>query len=151
MHHIFGTIYRWCVAAFSGDLWNTLTPVDQVLDGRVVGYRPTSRSTHCSSKAGHIQEINPGTCCTCCVTKDQREPSACNSTQITCERVHWRVEWRSIFFRDESRFSLLASDGHTGVRRRTGERHRPHQASCCGGPSVRPTTRGQIWCFCKVK
>ena len=31
-----GTMYRWCVAAFSSDLCNIHTPVDQVLDGRVV-------------------------------------------------------------------------------------------------------------------
>ena len=34
--HILGTMYRWCVAAFSSGLWNTPIPVDQVLDGRVV-------------------------------------------------------------------------------------------------------------------
>ena len=31
-----GTMYWWCVAAFSSGLWNILIPVDQVLDGRVV-------------------------------------------------------------------------------------------------------------------
>ena len=30
------TMYPWCVAAFSSGLWNILTPVDQVLDGRIV-------------------------------------------------------------------------------------------------------------------
>ena len=34
--HMLGTVYRWCVAAFSSVLWNILTPVGQVLDGRVV-------------------------------------------------------------------------------------------------------------------
>ena len=31
-----GTMYQWCVAAFSSGLWNIPTPVHQVLDGRVV-------------------------------------------------------------------------------------------------------------------
>ena len=35
--HMLGTIYRWWVLAFSSGLWNIpTTPVDQVLDGRVV-------------------------------------------------------------------------------------------------------------------
>ena len=31
-----GTVYRWCVADFSSDLWNIPTPIDQVLDGHIV-------------------------------------------------------------------------------------------------------------------
>ena len=31
-----GTMYRWCVAAFNNGLWNIPTPVDQVLDDRIV-------------------------------------------------------------------------------------------------------------------
>ena len=31
-----GTMYQWCVAAFSSGLWNIPTPVNQILDGRVV-------------------------------------------------------------------------------------------------------------------
>ena len=42
-----GTIYWWCVAAFSSGLWNIPTPVDQVLDDSV--YRFTSISTPCAS------------------------------------------------------------------------------------------------------
>ena len=34
--HMLGSMYRWCVAAFSSVLWNIPTSVDQVLDGRVV-------------------------------------------------------------------------------------------------------------------
>ena len=74
-----------------------------------------SRSTHCVSSGGCLNSIqgrNPGTCCTCCVTKDHWEPSTCSRTQITCasgqpntpwysqaqllwchKRVDWRVEW----------------------------------------------------------
>ena len=80
--HTLGTMYRWCVAAFSSGLWNIFTSVDQVLDGRL--YRRTSRSTHCARSRGRPSSIkgrNPGTCCTCCVTKDHWEPSACSRTQ----------------------------------------------------------------------
>ena len=31
-----GTVYRWCVAAFSSGLWNIPIPIDQVLDGYVI-------------------------------------------------------------------------------------------------------------------
>ena len=41
------------------------------------------------------------------------------------ESVHWRVEWRSVVFSDESRFCLYPSNGHTRVRRRPDERHLP--------------------------
>ena len=119
----------------------------------------TSRSTHC----------------TCCVTKDHWEtpataglrsrvplarlPLTPRHREARRERVDWRVEWRSVFFNDESRFCLYASDGRTRLRRRPGERHLPeciqppHTGPISGltvwGPSV--TTRGHIWCFCRVK
>ena len=32
-------MYRWCIAAFSSGLWNIPTPVDQVLDDRLVQTR----------------------------------------------------------------------------------------------------------------
>ena len=87
---------------------------------------------HCASSGDRIQGRNSGTCCTCCINKDQWEPSACSRTQtrvplarwplttwhsqawlLWChERVDWRVEWHSAVFTDESRFCLYASDGH---------------------------------------
>ena len=45
-----------------------------------------SRLAHFASSSGRpnsIQGRNPGTCCTCCVTKHHWEPSACSRTQIT--------------------------------------------------------------------
>ncbi|GBN76927.1 hypothetical protein AVEN_200071-1 [Araneus ventricosus] len=39
--------------------------------------------------------------------------------------AHWRTEWRSVVFSDESRFCLGASDGRVLVRRRPGERLQP--------------------------
>ena len=112
--HMLGTIYRWCVAAFGSDLWNIPTPTDQVLDGRVIPSQvKIDVSCENSSRPNSIQGRNPETCCTCSVTKDHWEPSACSKTQITCaygqatnytsippstatwchERVDWRVEW----------------------------------------------------------
>ena len=41
------------------------------------------------------------------------------------ERVDWRVEWCSVVFSDESRFCLYASNGHTRVQCRPGERYLP--------------------------
>ena len=34
--HMVGTVYRWCVVAFSSGLWNIPTPMNQVLDGHLV-------------------------------------------------------------------------------------------------------------------
>ncbi|GBO24776.1 hypothetical protein AVEN_88794-1 [Araneus ventricosus] len=59
-----------------------------------------------------------------------RRPVACiPQTQNHCRlrrewcqaRAHWRTEWRSVVFSDESRFYLGASDGRVLVRRRPGE------------------------------
>ena len=111
-------------------------------------YRLLSRSTYCASNGDRPksnQGRNSGKCCTCCDTKDHKEPSACSKTRITrafvrlpftprhrqawvlwCrERVDWRVEWRSFVFSEESRFCLCTSDERRRVRRRPGERHFP--------------------------
>ena len=50
------------------------------------------------------------------------------------EIVVWRIEWRSIFFSDEIRFYLYASDGRTRVRLRPGVRG--HQLQLEGTFSV---------------
>ena len=34
--YMLGTMYRWCVAAFSSDLWNVPTSIDHVLDGHII-------------------------------------------------------------------------------------------------------------------
>ena len=41
------------------------------------------------------------------------------------ERVDWTVEWRSVIFSDENRFSLYASDERTRVQRKSGEKRLP--------------------------
>ena len=54
-----------------------------------------------ASSAGRpkcIQGRNPGTCCTCCVTKDYRELSASSRNQITCASGRARVDWNGALF-----------------------------------------------------
>ena len=34
--HILGTMYQWCVTAYSCGLWNISTPIDLVLDGHII-------------------------------------------------------------------------------------------------------------------
>ena len=86
-------------------------------------------------------------------------PRHCQARLVWCrEKVDWRVEWSSVVFSDESRFCIYASNGRTRVRRRPGECHLPeckrlwHMGPTSGfmvwGASV--TTRGHIWCFCRV-
>ncbi|GFV99945.1 transposable element Tc1 transposase [Trichonephila clavipes] len=54
-------------------------------------------------------------------------PSHCCLRRQWCQaRAHWRTEWRSVVFSDESRFYIGASDGCVMVRRRLGERLQPN-------------------------
>ena len=57
-------------------------------------------------------------------------------------RAHWRTEWRSIVFSDESRFYLGASDGRVLVRRRPGERL---QLNCLRPRHAGPTPGVMFW------
>ncbi|GBL94676.1 Transposable element Tc1 transposase [Araneus ventricosus] len=62
-------------------------------------------------------------------------PIHCRLRREWCQaRAHWRTEWRSVVFSDESRFCLGASDGRVLVRRRPGERLQP--------PCLRPRHTG---------
>ena len=75
------------------------------------------------------------------------------------ERVDWRVDWRPDVCSYENSSYLCASDGRTRLRRRYDERRLPecihprHTGLISGfmvwGTSV--TSRGHIWCFCRVK
>ncbi|GBN18294.1 Transposable element Tc1 transposase [Araneus ventricosus] len=58
------------------------------------------------------------------------------------DRVHWRTEWRSVMFSDESRFCLGASDDRVFVRRRPGERLQP---TCLRPRHKRPTPGVKVW------
>ena len=154
-----GTMFRGCVAAVRSGLWTIPTPIDQVLDGHRV---QTYVTINALCEQWWPTEQHPGTCCTCCVTKDHWEPSACSKTQITCaagQSTIYTTTWCSIVSSEESMFCLYASDGRTHVRHRPSERHlleciRPqHIGPTSGfmvwGPSV--TTCGHMWCFCRVK
>lgn len=57
-------------------------------------------------------------------------------------RAHWRTEWRSVVFSDESRFCLGASDGRVLVRRRPGERLQPN---CLRPRHTGPTPGVMVW------
>ncbi|GBM94684.1 hypothetical protein AVEN_274906-1 [Araneus ventricosus] len=53
-------------------------------------------------------------------------PNHCRLRRQWClARAHWRTEWRSVVFSDESRFCLGVSDGRVLVRRRLGEHLQP--------------------------
>ncbi|GBN63918.1 hypothetical protein AVEN_135855-1 [Araneus ventricosus] len=57
-------------------------------------------------------------------------------------RVHWRTEWRSVVFSDESRLCLGDSDGRVLVRRRPGERRQP---TCLRPRYTGPTPGIMVW------
>ncbi|GFT03853.1 transposable element Tc1 transposase [Trichonephila clavipes] len=60
---------------------------------------------------GQLQAKRPVACI-------QLTPSNCCLRRQWCQaRAHWRTEWRSVVFSDESRFCLGASDGGVLVRR----------------------------------
>lgn len=79
--HMLGTMYRWCVAAFSSGLWNIPTPVDQAPDVRVVQTHvkidalceqrwPTEH--HPGTKSGHMLHLlcHQGPLGTVCLQQD---------------------------------------------------------------------------------
>ena len=83
--HILGTMYRWCVTTFSSSLWNISIPLEHVLDGRAIqSYVKIDALCELGGRPISIHRKNPYIYCTCCVTKEHWEPSACSRTQITC-------------------------------------------------------------------
>ncbi|GBM38420.1 hypothetical protein AVEN_260805-1 [Araneus ventricosus] len=56
--------------------------------------------------------------------------------------VHWRTEWRSVVFSNESRFCLGASNGRVLARRRPGERLQP---TCLRPRHTGPTPGVMVW------
>ncbi|GBN42264.1 Transposable element Tc1 transposase, partial [Araneus ventricosus] len=70
-------------------------------------------------------------------------PNHCRSRREWCQaRAHWRTEWRSVLFSDESRFYLGASDYRVLVRRRPGERLQP---ICLRHRHTGPTSGVTVW------
>ena len=168
--HMLGTMYPWCVAAFRNGLSNIPTPIDEVVDRRVVQTHYASRTASRDEiRAPVAPAVSPRTIGNRLLAAGLRSRVILfrlpliprhNQVRLHCchERVDCRKEWRPVVFSDESMFYLYASDGRTCVRRRPGERHRsefirprhrPHlRLHGVRGASV--TTRAQIGCFCKV-
>ena len=70
-------------------------------------------------------------------------PNHCHLRRQWCQtRAHWRAEWRSVVFSDESRFCLGAIDGRMLVRRGPGERLEP---SCLRRRHTGRTPGVMVW------
>lgn len=70
-------------------------------------------------------------------------PNHCRLRREWCQaRAHWRTEWRSVVFSDESRFCLGRSDSRVLVRRRPGERL---LATCLRPRHTGPTPGVMVW------
>ena len=107
------TMYQWCVSSFSSDLWNIHTPIDYVLDGRVVQthskidsfceqrWLPGKKSTYFAPAlsprtignnllaAGFKSHVPLATL--------PLTPRHHQAQLLWChERADWRVEWHSV-------------------------------------------------------
>ncbi|GBO19986.1 Transposable element Tc1 transposase, partial [Araneus ventricosus] len=70
-------------------------------------------------------------------------PKHCRLRLAWCQaRAHWRTEWRSVVFSDESRFCLGANDGRVLVRRRPGECLQP---TCLWPRHTEPSPGVMLW------
>ncbi|GBM88098.1 hypothetical protein AVEN_190495-1 [Araneus ventricosus] len=73
-------------------------------------------------------------------------PLTPNHCRLRCEwcqaRTHWRTEWRSVVFSDESLFCLVASDGRVLVIRRPGELL---QITCLRPRHTGPSPGVMVW------
>ena len=132
--HLLGTKYRWCVAAFcsrSGSGWPSIIGSHQ--DRLIVQAGVAAQIASTEEIQAHIAPAeSPRTIGTRLLAAGLRScmpltrlsltPRHGQARQIWCETVHWRVEWRSVVFSDESRFCVYVS---TRVWRRPGERHLP--------------------------
>ncbi|GBN35379.1 Transposable element Tcb2 transposase [Araneus ventricosus] len=84
-----------------------------------VGTTVTQRTVTNLLLQGQLRDRRPAACI-------PLTPKHCRLRHEWCQaRAHWRKEWRSVVFSDESRFCLVASDGRVLVRRRPGERLQP--------------------------
>ena len=156
--HMLGTMYRWYVADFSSGLWNIPTPIDQVLDGRVVQTNVKIDALcehrwppeqHPGKKSEHMSHLlcHQGPLGTVYLLQDSDQTITYTTTPpSTATLVSWKnrleKEWRSVVFSDESRFCSSSSDGRTRVRRRFGERHLPE---CIRSRHTCPTSGFMAW------
>ncbi|GBM88055.1 hypothetical protein AVEN_215123-1 [Araneus ventricosus] len=70
-------------------------------------------------------------------------PNHCRLRREWCQaRAHWRTEWRSVVFSDESRSCLGGSHDRVLVRRRPGERLQP---TCLRRRHTRPAPGVTVW------
>ena len=166
-------MYRWCIAAFNSGLWNIATPIEQVLDGRVVQTHVKINALckqrwpsqqHPRKNSGHVLHL--------LCHQGPLGPVACSRTQNT-----------SASGQDTTLYHETAKHGYSGVvKESTGcdenmlclyacmrvldihvhgvdlvsvifrsafahDTQAPPQASWCVGAIV--ITRGRIWCFCR--
>ncbi|GBN35375.1 hypothetical protein AVEN_242636-1 [Araneus ventricosus] len=85
-----------------------------------VGTTVTQRTVTNRLLQGQLRDRRPVACI-------PLTPNHCRLRRQWCQaRAHWRRDWRSVVFSDESRFCLVASDGRVLVRRR--------QVSACNQP-----------------
>ncbi|GBN74320.1 Transposable element Tc1 transposase [Araneus ventricosus] len=84
-----------------------------------VGTTVTQRTVTNRLLQGQLRDRRPVACI-------PLTPNHCRLRREWCQaRAHWRTEWISVVFSDETRLCLGASDGHVLVRRRPGERLQP--------------------------
>ena len=172
-----GTMYRWCVYAFSSGLWNIPTPEHQVLYGRVVQtqVKIDALCEHCWPPEQHAGKkswnmlhllYHQGSLET--VYLQQESDHVC--LWPGCHLYHGYSgvvrkstgEWNDLLLSSLMRVSSVCMrvvDVRIRVWNRPGERRLPeyicprHTDHTSGfmvwGASV--TTRGHIWCSCRIK
>ena len=171
-------MHRWCVTVWSVEHSHTHRSgygrprnTDARQDRRIVRATiPARRAPREGIRAHDAPSVSPRTIGIRLLAAGHRlrvplarlplTPRHLQARLLSCrERVDRRVEWRSVVFRDESRFRLYATDGRARARRRPGEQHLlqcirtrhkdPTSGFMMWGQSVTP--RVHIWCFCRVK
>ena len=169
-----GTVYRWCVTAFSSHLWKISTPIDQVLDGHIVQMhikidalceQQWLLEQHAGKKSKHMLRLHlchQGPLGTVYLQQDSDHvclwpltPQHCEAQLVWChEGVDWRMEWRSVVF-IESRFCLYANDGCSPVWHRCCEHHlleciHPWHSGFMVWRAISYNLQSHL-CFCRVK
>ena len=164
MLHMLGTVYQWYVTAFSSGLWNIPTPINKVLDSRVVQmhvkidtlfkqwWLPKQHPAAGRMLAAGLRSCASDQASTYTTTHPSKATlvswqNRLKSGMALCCLQWWeqvlsmRVMDVDVYGVDLVSVSLRSAFAH--------DIQAPPQASWCGGPSV--TTRGYIWCFSRVK
>ena len=130
--HMLGTVYRWCVAVFISSLWNIPTPVNQVLDARIVQTcvkidalceQRWPPKQHPGTKSGHMLHLlcHQGPLGTVCLEQNSDHEFLWpgyhlhhdttkhdNSGVVNKSTGEWNCAL--LFFSDDGRFCLYAND-----------------------------------------